>query len=188
MFKRPITYVDFNGETVTDECYFNMNHTEIMEMEWAGAGGSLTEEFKRMTLENDRGAMFALIKKFILDSYGIKSPDGKVFFKKDPITDKPLNIGFEQTAAFNQLIVEMAQDANVAADFINGVVPQDVRDGSFEAKANAQTPIDITALVTKPVDPNFATLQTRAEETRQQVIDTVESSRNAGLFPPPPPA
>lgn len=51
-------------------------------------------------------------------SYGEKSPDGKRFVKSEE-----LSTAFSQTEAYSQLYMELATDADKAAEFINGVIP-----------------------------------------------------------------
>lgn len=50
--------------------------------------------------------------------YGEKSPDGKRFVKSEE-----LSTAFSQTEAYSQLYMELATDADKAAEFINGVIP-----------------------------------------------------------------
>ena len=60
-------------------------------------------------------------KDIFLNSYGIKSPDGRRFIKNDEVkTD------FEQTEAYSQLFMELVTDADKMADFIKGVIPSDL--------------------------------------------------------------
>ena len=51
--------------------------------------------------------------------YGEKSPDGKRFIKNQELRD-----AFAQTEAYSDLFMELATDAEAAARFINGIVPQ----------------------------------------------------------------
>jgi hypothetical protein len=57
----------------------------------------------------------------ILLSYGVKSEDGKRFIKSDE-----LRAEFSQTAAYQDMFMELAFNDGAAADFIKGIVPADM--------------------------------------------------------------
>lgn len=119
MFKRPISYEDFNGEKVTDIYYFNLTKSEIVELdsEYAGGVGSI---FGKIVEAKDKESMIKEFKKFILASYGEKSDDGKRFIKSDE-----LRLQFTQTAAYDALFIELATSDEKATEFILGVLPKE---------------------------------------------------------------
>lgn len=119
MLKRDITYENFDGENVTETFYFNLTKTEVFELQVEYEGG-LEGFLKRIINAEDQKSLFALFKKFILLSYGIKSDDGKRFIKSDQLREE-----FSQTAAYDTLFMELGTDDNAAATFIKGVVPKD---------------------------------------------------------------
>ena len=63
-----------------------------------------------------------IFKDLILKSYGEKSIDGKRFEKKNGA----LAEAFAETEAFSELFMELATDADKAAEFVNGIVPADM--------------------------------------------------------------
>lgn len=117
MLKKTITYVDYNGSERTEDFYFNLSKAEVMEMEM-GTEGGLTEMINRIIAAQDAPTIIAVFKKFILKAYGQKSPDGKRFIKSDELAE-----AFSQTEAYSQLFMELATDADKAAEFFNGIVP-----------------------------------------------------------------
>lgn len=120
MIKKTMTYTDFNGVERTEDFYFNLTKAEVMEMEMSTKGG-LAEMIQRIIAAQDQPAIIKIFKDLIIRSYGVKSPDGKRFIKNDEVVDE-----FVQTTAFSDLFMELATDAEKAAEFINGVVPADM--------------------------------------------------------------
>lgn len=120
MLKKVIAYTDYNGVERKEEHFFNLNKAEIMEMELSIVGG-LTSMINRVVAAQDGPTIMKIFKDLILNSYGIKSPDGIQFEKSEAISRK-----FEQSGAYDVLFMELVTDAKAAADFINGIVPADV--------------------------------------------------------------
>lgn len=117
MLKKKITYTDYNGTERTEDFYFNLTKAEIMEME-LGTSGGLAEMIQRIVDAQDAPSIIKVFKDLILKAYGEKSPDGKRFIKSKEISD-----AFSQTEAYSQLFMELATDADAAAEFVNGIVP-----------------------------------------------------------------
>lgn len=128
MLKKTITYVDYNGMERTEDFYFNLSKAEIMELEMSTAGG-LAEMINKIVAAQDAPAIIEIFKKIILKAYGIKSPDGRRFLKKDEKGNALCN-EFEQTEAYSQLFMELATDADAAAKFVNGIVPVEAKGAS----------------------------------------------------------
>lgn len=117
MLKKTITYSDYNGNERTEDFYFNLTKAEVMEMEMSTSGG-LAEMITRIVAAQDAPAIIKIFKELVLKAYGIKSPDGKRFIKSEEISTE-----FSQTEAYSQLFMQLATDADVAAEFVNGIVP-----------------------------------------------------------------
>lgn len=129
MLKKTITYIDYNGTERTEDFYFNLSKAEITEMEM-GVKGGLTETITRIVAAQDSPAIIKIFKDLILKAYGVKSPDGKRFEKSEELSTE-----FAQTEAYSNLFMELAFDANKAAEFINGIVPADLaKEAAKEAK------------------------------------------------------
>lgn len=120
MLKKTITYTDYNGTEQTEDFYFNLSKAELMEMEISYEGG-FAEMLKRIVDAQDGKAIMNTFKDFILKAYGVKSPDGKRFIKKEELSEE-----FSQTEAYSQLFMELVTDADMAAKFINGIIPADM--------------------------------------------------------------
>ena len=112
MLKRNITYETFNDppETITETYYFNLTVPEIAAMN------------PEATLE-DNWVAVAKMDEIILQSYGVKSEDGKNFEKSDELRKK-----FETSAAYSALFAELAFNDNALEAFIRGVLPKQAAD------------------------------------------------------------
>jgi hypothetical protein len=120
MLKLTKTYTDYNGVSRTEDFYFNLSESELMEMEM-GTNGGFAAMVQAIVAAQDVPALIKIFKEILLKSYGEKSADGKRFIKSEE-----LSTAFSQTEAYNQLFMELATDDKKAADFINGIVPKNV--------------------------------------------------------------
>ena len=120
MLKKTITYTDYDGNERKEDFYFNLNKAEIMEMEMSTSGG-MAEMLQKIVDSQDAPAIIQAFKELVLQSYGQKSPDGKRFIKNATLREE-----FEQTEAYSQIFMELATNAEEAAKFVNGIIPNDV--------------------------------------------------------------
>lgn len=134
MLKKTVTYEDFNGVSQTEDVFFNLTKTELIEMamdlpdgvsESVGNDPNNIDEDKAvsklMETMGNKGIL-KFIKDLVLKSYGIKSEDGRRFMKVDE-NGKALSIEFSQTMAFEAIIDEFMSNDIAAANFVNGVIP-----------------------------------------------------------------
>lgn len=119
MFKKTMTYKDYNGEDVTRTFYFNISRAELIELEASSDGGVFTL-IDQLTENRDIHRIVEIFKTFILKSIGRKSPDGERFIKSEEIAQE-----FSQTEAFSDLFVELASDSDFAAEFVKGILPNE---------------------------------------------------------------
>lgn len=120
MLKKRISYVDYDGNTREEDFYFNLTKAELTEMDLSEEGG-LEKRIQKIVDAKSFPEIIKLFKSLIIASYGEKSLDGKRFIKNQELTD-----AFVQTEAYSQLFMELATDADKAAEFVNSIVPADV--------------------------------------------------------------
>lgn len=120
MYKKQITYTDFDGNERTETFYFNLSKSEVVTMEMSTPGG-MRQKLLDIVESKDGKAIIDTFKEFISMSYGEKSPDGRRFIKSKELSD-----AFEQTGAYDQLFLELLTDADAGAEFVNGIFPKDV--------------------------------------------------------------
>lgn len=120
MLKKLIKYTDYDGRERSENFYFYMSKAELMEMELGTVGG-MQNLIQLIIDKQDIPKIMEAFKTIILKAYGEKSPDGRRFIKS-----KELSEAFSQTEAYSNLYMELITDADAAAVFINGIVPEDV--------------------------------------------------------------
>lgn len=133
MFKKQVTYENFNGEEVTEVLYFNLTEAELLELELTHPGG-YSDYLNRIIEAKDRATLVSIFKELILLSYGEKSPDGRSFMKSPEIAH-----AFECTNAYNVLFMELATNDEAASAFANGVIPKALLDKVKAEQAKTPT-------------------------------------------------
>ena len=136
MRKETITYTDFNGEERTENFYFNLTEAELVEMDMTTVGG-MREMLSRIIQEKDNSRIIKEMKKIIALSYGKKSDDGRRLIKNDAVLDD-----FRETNAYSQLFMRLATDDVFAAEFINDVIPESVKNRNAAAKDAEQANVE----------------------------------------------
>lgn len=121
MYKKTITYRDYNDVERTETFLFNFSKAELAELELSTDGG-LETYIQRIIETQDAKALVKIFKDLLLKSYGIKSDDGKRFIKSETIREE-----FSQTEAYSEFFMELATDSKAASDFINGIMPADLQ-------------------------------------------------------------
>lgn len=119
MLKKTITYKSVDGtQTFTDDFYFHLSKAELVELEISQTGG-MEAYINRIIKAEDGAALVTEFKKLVLMAYGERSDDGRHFVKNDDLRQR-----FASTEAYSQLFIELATDADVAAEFFNGIMPE----------------------------------------------------------------
>ena len=134
MLTKTVKYTDYNGVDRVETCHFNLNEAEITEME-LGIDGGFAEMVQNIIKAKDIPAITAIFKKILLKAYGEKSADGRYFRKTDD-NGCPLSRKFAESEVYSKIFMELATDADKAAEFINGITP-DIK-GKDEAVAKAK--------------------------------------------------
>lgn len=125
MFSITKEYTDYNGVEKKETFWFNLNKAELARLALGPSGGleSVIEEITRTT---DTGRILDLIKEILLMSYGRKTPDGR--FAKTDENGHSYAREFEQTAAFDDIYMGLFTDADSLVAFVNGVVPEQLKE------------------------------------------------------------
>lgn len=145
MFCKEIEYEDFNGNTRKESFWFHFSKAELMERQMSEYGG-FDKTVQKIIDTNDVPKLVPIFKEFILKAYGEKSEDGRRFIKEDPVTGRPLYKNFEETQAYSDYFMLLATDSKAAAEFVNGVMPKDMKGDVSKAladleKERAQNPL-----------------------------------------------
>lgn len=121
MIKKSITFVDYNGQEITEDFYFNLNKAELIKMQF-DVNGAYSAFIERISNERDIKQLGEEFRKIILNSYGKKSDDGRIFRKSQELRDD-----FEQSEAYATLYMELITDSDKASEFVKGILPKDLQ-------------------------------------------------------------
>ena len=116
MLSKTITYVDFNGDKREETFMFNISRAEMVRMETSINGG-LRAFLKLIIAENDTPKIMEYFEKFIRESIGRKSLDGKRFEKSEEIANE-----FFQSEAWSELLMELINVPDAASNFVNATL------------------------------------------------------------------
>ena len=132
MIKKTVTYTDYNGTSRTEDFYFNLSQAEVAEMQLTTDGG-MDEKLKRIIDAKDVPTIISVFKDLVLRSYGVKSNDGRRFQKSQELRD-----AFEQSEPYSIIFMELATNADMAVEFVNGIIPKMSNIAPLPAPANPQ--------------------------------------------------
>jgi len=121
MIKWTVNYTNYNGEDVTEDLYFHLNKAELTTMQFE-ANGAFGQYLERLVNERDIKRLGQEFRKIILNSYGKKSDDGRLFRKSKEMREE-----FEQSEAYSTLFMELLGDEDKATKFIKGILPADLQ-------------------------------------------------------------
>jgi hypothetical protein len=134
MYKKTLTYTDFNGTEVTEDLYFNLSKAELTEMNLSTKGG-LVARMQAIAASDDGAILVSTFKDLVLRAYGVKSADGRRFIKTPELREE-----FTQTNAYSEFFMLLATDDKEAADFMNNVVPNNLEPEDHKQKQNLPLP------------------------------------------------
>ena len=169
MLKKSITYEDFNGNQVTEEFAFHLSKAELIEMEAERRGG-LAAYLQHIVDSNDGAAIINAFKDLLLRSIGKVSEDGKRFEKDASIQDD-----FMQSPAYSELFMQLATDAGVAAEFVNGIIPKGLGDQVAEIGDVAKPPQRVRDQVERVKEEKVLT---KAEVEQMDMPELVEKMKD----------
>ena len=139
MYKKTITYTDYNDVEQTEDFYFNLNKAELMKIQLQN-NGTLQAKLERLINTRETSEIAQIFQDIIDMSYGVKSDDGKRFIKNQEVLD-----AFKQTEAYSELYVELTTNTDAAVEFITGIIPAKIAEQldkdeieKLKAKAIAQ--------------------------------------------------
>ena len=132
MYTMTRTYEDFNGQQRTEDFHFNFTQAELAKMELS-EGGSLSAYLEKIVKAGDAEQIIKYFETIVLEAYGHKTVDGK-FYKSKEIKED-----FQATQAYSDIFMELAQDSDAAAKFINGIMPANTEKPKLSVVSSAAT-------------------------------------------------
>lgn len=128
MLTKTITYKDLDGNSITEDFYFQISQTDLLnfEMEYELPFGQVLTNIAQ---SNDKREILRMMDVLLGRAYGIRSDDRKRFIKNPNLWDE-----FKQMNAHTELIVELFGDASSFADFVKAMLPAEMRAQMEEAE------------------------------------------------------
>lgn len=163
MYKKTVTFVNFDGETVTETYEFNLMKSELMELELSEKDG-FSDAMQKIIEKEDGKKIIAGFKTILLMAVGERR--GNSFVKNDQIREM-----FEGSPAFSEIFMEFATNAEAGAEFINGVIPKDLAEAGSKTELAQKMKAKIDSMGVKDVPlpleiptPDFASMTTEQFE------------------------
>lgn len=131
MIKVPITYTDFDDKEVTEEQYFHLSKSELIDWVSENNGEDVVVMLERVGKSGDGALIMKTFREIIRRAHGQRVPgSGGEFWKDKDFTDK-----FMGSLAFDQLFMNLITNQVSAAEFVNGIMPADLDKLAEAAKA-----------------------------------------------------
>jgi hypothetical protein len=137
MIKVPITYKNFDDEKVTEEHYFHLSKSELIDMVAESDGEDLVTKLERVGSSGDGALIMRTFREIIAAAYGQRVDGSGSQFYKDPDLTKR----FLGSLAFDQLLENLLTETLNAIEFINGMMPSGL--GDLAAKVGGQSVQDV---------------------------------------------
>lgn len=135
MFKKIISYENFDGEQRSKEFYFHLGKAELLTMV---AEGSFEERLAKMIETKDMVAILGEMRKIVDMSIGVRSEDGETFVKNDEIRQKLM-----ASPAYDELLMELVTDPEKSSEFIKNLLPSKMQqqlEEKLKEQANGDGP------------------------------------------------
>ena len=117
MFKKTISFEDFDGNPQARDFYFHISKAELLSL--AANGEDMQERIRRITEAKDGAAILHEFRELIKLSVGVRSEDGQRFIKDEAAQSTLLD-----SPAFDELLMELATNADASVDFVTQLIPE----------------------------------------------------------------
>lgn len=140
MIGKTFTYKDFNGTEVTETFWFHLSKTRIVELERAFPGG-LVAAAKMLGETKNPIEIVPIIQKIAEYAVGRRSDDGRRFMQ-----DSSIVADFMYSNAWDVFLFEYIQDSKNAAEWFNGIMPEDLAGKQADLQARLEAGENIEKL------------------------------------------
>jgi hypothetical protein len=148
MIKYPVTYTNWDDETVTETLRFHLSQPDMVDLnnQFEDEGG-FTKHAEAVLSTKSSAALTELYKTMLLKAYGELQDDGTHFVKSPELSK-----AFTSTAAYAQLFYELLTDEANAQNFFTQILPKDLAE-----KVSIEMQKQAAALPTNPDLPPLPT-------------------------------
>ena len=129
MISKTIKFRDFNDEETVETFYFNMSKGELVKQQMSAIDQhteSFQDKLEKIGKNLQGAALIEVLDSIILEGYGEKTTDGKHFVKVR--NGVKLVENFMSSGAYSELVVELCTVDGAMADFVNGLMPADLKE------------------------------------------------------------
>ena len=174
MLKKEFTFTDLDGNEVTETYYFGINTAELAKMAMTHDGDII--QYLEAIVNDKKGAeIIAAFEDIVRMSVGQRSPDGRFFLKTDEIRQQ-----FMGTEAYAQFFLELVTNADVAAEFIKGIMPANLAEKAAAIQGMKKPKIIETEL---PVEQRALTIDDFTEDQLTEMsLDDLFKLRAGELY------
>lgn len=174
MLKKEFTFTDLDGNEVTETYYFGINTAELAKMAMTHDGDII--QYLEAIVNDKKGAeIIAAFEDIVRISVGQRSPDGRFFLKTDEIRQQ-----FMGTEAYAQFFLELVTNADVAAEFVKGIMPANLAEKAAAIQGMKKSKIIETEL---PVEQRALTIDDFTEDQLTEMsLDDLFKLRAGELY------
>lgn len=119
MFSKTIKYKNFADEQCVQEFYFHIGKAELIEL----GVGNILGRLERIKNTSNGLEILREVRELVRMAAGVRSDDGKRFIK-----DEAAKSALFDSNAYDELLFELATDAESSVEFVNNLFPQHLLD------------------------------------------------------------
>lgn len=167
--KRPIRFLDLDGNPVEEDWYFLLDMADVAEMNLVHDHEDVEEYLISIIKNKDSKRWVSIMKELIFASVGKR--EGNAFVKDSDITRE-----FSRGGAYRQLFSELIDSPDAGASFFEQMMPDSVRRRAAEEQKKAHSKEDLLAMTDEEFDRIVGT--DLREMTKEQ--QTIAFQRRVG--------
>lgn len=170
MIKKTLTFENYDGETVTEDFYFNIEQFELVELE-ASENDGISKYLESIVSESDGAKIIAMYKKLLLLGYGQRTAKGG-FSKTDEIRNE-----FMASKAFSIIAMEIMTEPGAAVEWVRGMLPTELMAKvPAESLQLPEVPVSEPEPITRNVEKTTAELAAMSQEELNAYFEQIRSS------------
>lgn len=126
MYTKIINYKDYAGKSHQETLNFELSVTSILTMHYSLRGG-LVAAIDACANDDNPSIMIAMIKLFVIESYGKLNKSKTEFDKSPKVKEK-----FLKSKAYDTFMQILLKDGDEFVNFLDGIIPEEVKNSSKE--------------------------------------------------------
>lgn len=125
MLKKTITYEDFDGNTVSEDHYFNLSSAKLIELNARSGDEGWGTHLQKIVERNDRNEVVDAFIDLLRMSYGIRDLETNRFLQSDDIF-----ADFQSSLAYDTFFEELFTVEDAMANFFMEVMPKSIQNAA----------------------------------------------------------